>query len=105
MNNELERRAPTHDKTTANYSADEAAIRQLVRDTQDGQNTKVGELFASAFAQEHDHETSLVGNPYGAPVPTLGTDEVRAAHEQLRGRGVRFRGEPRIERKRYPWGR
>jgi uncharacterized protein (TIGR02246 family) len=34
---------------------DEAAIRQLVQDTQDGQNTKNGALFASAFAQEHDY--------------------------------------------------
>jgi len=34
---------------------DEAAIRQLVQDMQEGQNTKNGELFASAFAQEHDY--------------------------------------------------
>jgi uncharacterized protein (TIGR02246 family) len=34
---------------------DEAAIRQLVQDLQDAQNTKDGELFASAFAQEHDY--------------------------------------------------
>ena len=34
---------------------DEAAIRQLVRDMRDGQNTRDGELFASAFAQEHDY--------------------------------------------------
>jgi uncharacterized protein (TIGR02246 family) len=34
---------------------EEDAIRQLVRDMQDGQNRKDGELFASAFAQEHDY--------------------------------------------------
>jgi uncharacterized protein (TIGR02246 family) len=34
---------------------DEVAIRQLVQDMQEGQNTKNGELFASAFAQEHDY--------------------------------------------------
>ena len=34
---------------------DEAAIRRLVQDMQNGQNTKNGELFASAFAQEHDY--------------------------------------------------
>jgi uncharacterized protein (TIGR02246 family) len=34
---------------------DEVAIRQLVHDMQEGQNTKNGELFASAFAQEHDY--------------------------------------------------
>lgn len=60
------------DKTIVNYSADEVAIRQLGRDTQDGQNAKNGELFASAFAQEHDHERSLVGNSDGVPVPHVG---------------------------------
>ena len=34
---------------------DEAAIRQLVQNMQDAQNTKNGELFASAFAQQHDY--------------------------------------------------
>jgi uncharacterized protein (TIGR02246 family) len=34
---------------------DEAAIRQLVQNMQDAQNIKDGELFASAFAQEHDY--------------------------------------------------
>lgn len=34
---------------------DEAAIRQLVQNMQDAQNTKDGELFASAFAQQHDY--------------------------------------------------
>ena len=34
---------------------DEAAIRQLVQNMQDAQNTKNGALFASAFAQQHDY--------------------------------------------------
>ena len=34
---------------------DDVAIRQLVQDMQDAQNTKNGELFASAFAREHDY--------------------------------------------------
>ena len=34
---------------------DEAAILKLMRKMQDAQNTKDGELFASAFAQEHDY--------------------------------------------------
>jgi uncharacterized protein (TIGR02246 family) len=34
---------------------DEAAIRQIVQNMQDAQNTRVGELFASAFAKEHDY--------------------------------------------------
>ena len=49
---------------------------------------------------EHDHEKAMVGRSDGAPVLTLGTDDVRAAYEELRGRGVRFLGEPY----RYPWG-
>jgi uncharacterized protein (TIGR02246 family) len=34
---------------------EEAAIRQVVQDMQDAQNTKNGALFASAFAREHDY--------------------------------------------------
>ena len=34
---------------------DEAAIRQVVQNMQDAQNTKNSALFASAFAQEHDY--------------------------------------------------
>ena len=34
---------------------DEAAIRQLVQDLQEGQKSKNGTLFASAFAKEHDY--------------------------------------------------
>ena len=49
---------------------------------------------------EHDHEKAMVGRSDGAPVLTLGTDDVRAAYEELRARGVRFLGEPY----RYPWG-
>jgi catechol 2,3-dioxygenase-like lactoylglutathione lyase family enzyme len=49
---------------------------------------------------EHDHEKAMVGRSDGPPMLTLGTDDVRAAYEELRGRGVRFLGEPY----RYPWG-
>jgi hypothetical protein len=42
-------------KTRQFQREDEAAIRQLVQDMQDGQHTKNGELFVSAFAQEHDY--------------------------------------------------
>jgi hypothetical protein len=48
----------------------------------------------------HDHEIAMVGNSDGAPVLTLGTDDIFAAYERLRERGVRFLGEPY----RYPWG-
>ena len=49
---------------------------------------------------EHDHEKAMVGNSEGAPILTLGTDNIFAAYERLRERGVRFLGEPY----RYPWG-
>jgi catechol 2,3-dioxygenase-like lactoylglutathione lyase family enzyme len=43
---------------------------------------------------EKEHEKAMVGNSDGAPVLTLGTDDVYATHERLRERGVRFLGEP-----------
>ena len=49
---------------------------------------------------EREHEKAMVGRSDGAPVLTLGTDDVRVAYERLRERGVRFLGEPY----RYPWG-
>lgn len=49
---------------------------------------------------EREHEKAMVGRSDGPPVLTLGTDDVRAAYEELRSRGVRFLGEPY----RYPWG-
>jgi lactoylglutathione lyase len=49
---------------------------------------------------EREHEKAMVGRSDGAPVLTLGTDDIRTAYERLRGRGVRFLGEPY----RYPWG-
>jgi catechol 2,3-dioxygenase-like lactoylglutathione lyase family enzyme len=49
---------------------------------------------------EKEHEKAMVGRSDGAPILTLGTDDVRAAYERLRERGVRFLGEPY----RYPWG-
>ena len=49
---------------------------------------------------EKEHEKALVGRSDGAPVLTLGTDDVRAAYKRLKERGVCFLGEPY----RYPWG-
>jgi catechol 2,3-dioxygenase-like lactoylglutathione lyase family enzyme len=49
---------------------------------------------------EKEHEKAMVGRSDGAPILTLGTDDVHAAYEQMRERGVRFLGEPY----RYPWG-
>jgi catechol 2,3-dioxygenase-like lactoylglutathione lyase family enzyme len=49
---------------------------------------------------EREYEKGMVGNSDGAPVLTLGTDDLRATHERLKEKGVRFPGEPY----RYPWG-
>ena len=49
---------------------------------------------------EQDHEKALVGRSDEGPVMVLRTDDVRAAHEELRKRSVRFTGEPY----RSPWG-
>jgi catechol 2,3-dioxygenase-like lactoylglutathione lyase family enzyme len=49
---------------------------------------------------EREHEKAMVGKSDSAPVLTLGTDDVHAAYERLRKRGVRFLGEPY----RYAWG-
>jgi catechol 2,3-dioxygenase-like lactoylglutathione lyase family enzyme len=49
---------------------------------------------------EKEHEKAMVGRSDGAPILTLGTDDVRASYERLRKRGVCFLGEPY----RYPWG-
>jgi catechol 2,3-dioxygenase-like lactoylglutathione lyase family enzyme len=49
---------------------------------------------------EHEHEKAMVGRSDGAPVLTLGTDDVRVVYERLKERGVRFLGEPYS----YSWG-
>ncbi len=47
---------------------------------------------------ERDYEKASVGNSDGAPILTLGTDDIRSTYGRLRKRGVRFLGEPY----RYP---
>jgi len=49
---------------------------------------------------EQEHEKAMIGNSDGAPVLTLGTDDIQATYQLLKERGVRFLGEPY----RYPWG-
>jgi lactoylglutathione lyase len=49
---------------------------------------------------EKDHEKAMVGNSDGPPILTLATDDIYAAYERLKERGVCFLGEPY----RYPWG-
>ncbi len=54
MSNNLEGRTPMHDETTANHSADEAAIRDLYRELMDGWNRGSGDSFAAAFTEDGD---------------------------------------------------
>jgi predicted enzyme related to lactoylglutathione lyase len=49
---------------------------------------------------EQEHEKAQVGRSDEGPVMVLGTNDVLAAYEELRKRGVRFTGEPY----RSPWG-
>jgi lactoylglutathione lyase len=49
---------------------------------------------------EKEHEKAMLGHSDGAPILTLGTDDIHATYERLEKRGVRFLGEPY----RYPWG-
>jgi lactoylglutathione lyase len=49
---------------------------------------------------EKEHEKAMPGRSDGAPILTLGTDDIYAAYERLKERGVRFLGAPY----RYPWG-
>ena len=49
---------------------------------------------------EKEHEKAMLGHSDGAPILTLGTNDIHAAYERLKERGVRFLGEPY----RYPWG-
>src|SRR5918995_1569945 len=49
---------------------------------------------------EGEREKAVVGRSDGAPILTLGTNDIYAAYERLGERGVRFLGEPY----RYPWG-
>jgi lactoylglutathione lyase len=49
---------------------------------------------------EKEHEKAMVGRSDGAPILTLGTDDVQMSYERLQEQGVRFLGEPY----RYPWG-
>jgi catechol 2,3-dioxygenase-like lactoylglutathione lyase family enzyme len=43
---------------------------------------------------EGEREKALVGRSDGAPILTLSTDDIYAAYDRLRERGVRFLGEP-----------
>ena len=50
---------------------------------------------------EKEHERAMVGNSDGALILTLGTDDIQAAYERLKERGVRFLG-PGGNSRRFP---
>ena len=58
---------------------------------------------------EKEHEKAMVGRSDGAPILTLGTDDIYAVYERLRERGVRFLGLLRLswslprQRGALPW--
>ena len=54
VSNDIERRVPIHDKTTTNFSADEAAVRGLYQQLMDGWNQGSGAAFAAVFAEDGD---------------------------------------------------
>lgn len=100
---------------------DGAAVRQLVLNMQDDQNTKNGELFASAFAREHDYiaingtflpnqtrrdnarvhqklydeSTSSVAGRYGEVEVRLSVSRIRALTPEVAA--VHVRGEFRLK--------
>jgi catechol 2,3-dioxygenase-like lactoylglutathione lyase family enzyme len=80
---------------------------QKVQDEPYGEGTRwitvspVGSTIRIALPKaQRDYEKAQVGRSEGAPVLVLSTDDIHAAYERLRERGVRFLEEP----VRYPWG-
>jgi uncharacterized protein (TIGR02246 family) len=53
VSNDIERRAPMHDKTTTN-PADEVAVRDLYQELMDGWNRGSGDAFAAVFTEDGD---------------------------------------------------
>jgi uncharacterized protein (TIGR02246 family) len=54
LSNYLERTIPMHDTSTANHSADEAAVRALYQQIMNGWNQGSGDAFAAAFTEDGD---------------------------------------------------
>src|ERR687898_2603000 len=52
--NNLERTMPMDDNSTANHSADEAAVRALYQQLMDGWNQGSGDAFAAVFTEDGD---------------------------------------------------
>ena len=75
MSNDLERRT-TINESTANHSADEAAIHDLYRELMDGWSRGTSDAFAAAFAEDGDligsDGTDFHGRKEIAPETPLG---------------------------------
>jgi uncharacterized protein (TIGR02246 family) len=76
VSNDPERTTPMHDESTANHSADEAAVRALYQQLMDGWNQGSGEAFASVFTEDGD----LVGFD---GTHLKGRQEIAPFHQQL----------------------
>jgi uncharacterized protein (TIGR02246 family) len=76
VSNNLERTTLMHDTSTANHSADEAAVRALYQQVMDGWNQGSGAAFAAAFTEDGD----LVGFD---GTHFKGREEIAPFHQQL----------------------
>jgi uncharacterized protein (TIGR02246 family) len=65
-------------QTLTSDRSDEAAIREVVKTMQNGQNTRNGKLFASGFANDHDY---IVIN--GMFRPNLTQEDNARSHQAL----------------------
>lgn len=74
--NDLDTRTTMHDQTTTNYSADEAAIRDLFRKLLDDWGRGDGYAYGSRFTEDADY-VAFDGTH------TKGRQEIAASHQQL----------------------
>lgn len=95
VSNDLERRAPVHDKTTTSQT-DEAAIRDLFRRLLDDWGRGDGDSYGSRFTEDADY-VAFEGTH------TRGRLEIASSHQQLFDKwlkGTRLTG--RIESVKFP---
>ena len=76
VSNDLERTTPMHDESTANHSADEAAVRALYQQLMDAWNQGSGDAFAAVFTEDGD----LIGFD---GTHFKGRQEIAPFHQQL----------------------
>jgi uncharacterized protein (TIGR02246 family) len=74
--NDLQRRTTMHDQTTANHSADEAAIHDLFRQLLDDWGRGDGNAYGSRFTEDADY-VAFDGSH------TRGRQEIASSHQEL----------------------